>query len=97
MTLSPRLLICWEVSASWADKAKPQTNDNTHPGSAQTGTLSKSCNTMNSSAPKNPLPAFLATLDALRLKREAEQRQERKDREDKKLAKLRPWWQDFAQ
>ena len=43
------------------------------------------------------LAAFFALLDKRQKDHEAAKAQERKDKEDKKLAKLRPWWQDFAQ
>lgn len=38
------------------------------------------------------LALLLATLDKLRMQREAE----RAKQEDRKLAKLRPWWLDAA-
>lgn len=43
------------------------------------------------------LAAFFALLDKRQKDHEAQKAQERKDNEDKKLARLRPWWQDFAQ
>jgi hypothetical protein len=43
------------------------------------------------------LAAFFALLNKRQRDHEAQKAQERKDNEDKKLAKLRPWWQDFAQ
>ena len=43
------------------------------------------------------LAAFFALLDKRQRDHEAEKARERREKEDKKLAKLRPWWQDFAQ
>lgn len=43
------------------------------------------------------LAAFFALLDKRQRDHEAEKAQERRDKEDRKLARLQPWWQDFAQ
>ena len=46
---------------------------------------------------KANVAAFFALLNKRQRDHEAQKAQERKDNEDKKLARLRPWWQDFAQ
>ena len=43
------------------------------------------------------LDAFFTLLDKRQRDHEAEKARERKEAEDKKLARLKPWWQDFAQ